>query len=162
MFLCVKVYKVIWNIRDDQVLIFKELPFIELLRFSCCSCFYWGLLGCDSGFIVRTTCCCQACLEGLTVPFLSCYKKHFGPERGVFLSTCLIGLHRAPFLYPHPMDLGGHLPCLYSNKFLPWRQVYIHLKRWCPPTRLHSVDPEDLNLDSPFNFGLHLFFLPQR
>lgn len=86
---------------------------MELLRFSCCSCSYWGLLG-------------------LTIPFLSCDKKHFGPERGVFLSTCLTGLHRAPFLYPHPMDLGDDLPCLYSNKFLPfavepWRQRYIFI-----------------------------------
>jgi hypothetical protein len=42
----------------------------------------------------------------LTVLFFSCDKKHFGPERDVFLPTSLIGLHRASFLYPLPVDLG--------------------------------------------------------
>jgi hypothetical protein len=100
LLLCVKVYKVILNTRNEEGLI-KYVPFVEVLRFSWQWRFWLGSFGLwHYSLVGRTTCC----LQGLIVPFPSCDKNMLA----LFLPTILIGLHS---FTPPPIDVSDHLSC---------------------------------------------------
>lgn len=143
------------------MLIFKDLAFVEVLRFSCCG---WGLLGYDTSFIGRTTCCLQACPWGLSNSVSLLWQKTFWPWKGCF---SVYQSHWAvQGSIPVPPSCGSEWPsslqpCFYSKQFLlfavePWRWRYIFIWSVGVLLRDYIVSTQKTSIwVLLFNFGLH-------